>query len=372
MRFDWVVVGAGFSGAVLAERIAAVHGQRVLVVDRRSHVAGNAYDYVGTSGVTVSKFGPHIFHTNAEKVWRYCSRFTDWIYYQHKVLGYVEGQLVPIPANFNTVRALFPARLADRIETALLANFRYGERASILKLRETDDPDLKFFADYVFDNIFLNYTRKQWDMEPSELSPSVLARVPVVMSRDDRYFGDRFQGIPVAGYTAMFQKMLSHRNIVVTLETDFADIAGEIGDARLIFTGPLDELCGYAFEALPYRSMRFRFVHEDVARALPVGTINYPNDYDFTRVTEQKHFTRENTASTTLIYEHPQAHVPGENEPYYPIPNDANNVRHKRYLELARQRYPGAVFVGRLADYRYYNMDQAVARALHIFDELKP
>lgn len=369
MNFDWIIVGAGFSGAVMAERIAEKRGERVLIIDRRDHIAGNAYDFTSQSGVTISKYGPHIFHTNSEKVWDYCSRFTEWNFYQHRVLGHIDGQLVPIPINFNSIQKLFPDFLSRKIEESLLSHYKYGDRVSILKLLESKNPDLEFIGDYIFQRVFLNYTKKQWGMEPNELSPQVLSRVPVSMNRDDRYFNDRFQGIPIPGYSAMFSKMLSHPKIVVSLGIDYKEIKGQVGDAKVIYTGPIDEYYDYEFGHLPYRSLDFKFVHRDVENYLSVGTVNYPNEFDFTRVTEQKYFTDEKTSSTTLIYEYPRAYEQGVNDPYYPIPNEAHNALHAKYVALAKR--PGEpLFLGRLADYRYYNMDQAVARALTIFDKL--
>ncbi|MES1199526.1 MAG: UDP-galactopyranose mutase [Pseudomonadota bacterium] len=365
--FDWLIVGAGFTGATLAERIATELGQKVLVVDRRDHIGGNAYDYPAGNGLRVHQYGPHIFHTNSEKVWRYLSRFTEWRAYFHRVLAMVEGNPLPLPFNLDSLARAFPPFLAEEIARKLVERFGYGARVPILKLREEADERLAFVARYVYDNVFNSYTRKQWGRGPEELDPGVTARVPISVSRDGRYFTDTYQAMPSAGYTPLFERMLDHPNIKVSLSTAFADVP--VGDARVIFTGPIDEYFNYEHGALPYRSLRFRLVEAGDAQALPVGTVNYPNEYDFTRITDLRHLTAPGAAQTILVEEYPQAHEHGKNEPYYPIPSPDTSELLKPYLAAASALEGKVWFAGRLGDYAYYNMDQACARALALFEK---
>lgn len=369
MKVDYLIVGAGFTGATLAERLAAA-GKRVLVVDRRNHIGGNAYDEMDPHGVLVHRYGPHIFHTNSKKVFDYLSRFTEWRPYYHRVRAVVEGKEVPLPFSLATLRALFSPRLADRLEEKLIARFGYGARVPILRLREEEDPDLRFLADYVYKNVFEGYTLKQWGLRPEELSPSVTARVPVLVSHDTRYFQDAYQAMPKEGYTALFRRMLAHPNIKLLLQADWKEVEREVKFARLVFTGPIDEFFGYLHGPLPYRSLRFRIENLPLAYFQPVAQVNYPNDQPFTRVTEFKHLTGQAyLPHTTVTYEYPEAYEPGRNEPYYPVPREENEERYRLYLEEAK-KLKGVYFAGRLGDYRYYNMDQAVARALKLFEEI--
>jgi len=365
-RHDWIIAGAGFTGAVLAERIASQLDKKVLVVDRRSHIAGNAFDHKGEHGILVHKYGPHIFHTNAEKVWRYLSAFTAWRPYEHRVLGHIDGKLVPIPFNLDSLQALFPAREAASLTALLIETYGEGRNVPILKMRESGGA-LKALADFIYAKVFENYTLKQWSLRPEELDPSVSARVPVRISRDDRYFQDSFQSMPADGYSAMFARILKHPNIEVATDTDFRSLP-ERG-ANVIFTGPIDEYFGYRFGALPYRSLRFHFYARDERQAQPVGTVNYPNDHAYTRITEFKHLTGQETPGTVLVEEYPQSHEPGKNEPYYPIPTPGNAERLQPYLDAARALEGKVWFAGRLGDYAYYNMDQACARALALFEK---
>ena len=370
MQFDWLVVGAGFTGSTLAERIATELGHKVLVVDRRNHIAGNAYDEHNEVHILEHKYGPHIFHTNSDRVWHYLSRFTSWRPYQHRVVGLVDGIQVPIPFNLDSIDLLFPASQASTFHEALLREHPYGARVPVLKLMESGTPELKEIASFVYEKVFLHYTMKQWDLRPEELDPGVTARVPIVLSRDPRYFQDRHQAMPTAGYTAMFKRMLDHPNIKVLLNTDHREIAQDVHAARTIFTGPIDEFFDHCYGALPYRSLNFKVEHQAVEYAQSVGTVNFPNDNLYTRTTEQKHLSGQTGPWTTLISEYPTTYAPGRNEPYYPVPQEANNTLFKRYADLAAEERPDVTFVGRLADYKYYNMDQACARALAVFDRL--
>ncbi|OUD12388.1 UDP-galactopyranose mutase [Thioflexithrix psekupsensis] len=371
MKFDWMIVGAGFTGAVLAERIASQLGQKVLIVEQRNHIAGNAYDDYDEHGVLIHHYGPHIFHTNARYIWDYLSQFTTWRPYYHRVLGVIDGQTVPIPFNLNSLYALFPPRYADKLAEQLIQQYGFNVKVPILKIKEeaekSGQADLKFLADYIYRNVFHNYTLKQWDLTPEQLSPSVTARVPIYVSRDDRYFQDSYQGMPAQGYTALFKRLLAHPNIKVLLNADYREIAALIPHNRLIYTGAIDDFFDHVHGELPYRSLAFKFTHhpEDVQQA--VGTVNYPNEYQYTRITEFKHLTGQRIAGSTCVAEYPQAYRRGENIPYYPIPRDDYREQYHRYLEEAKKCNPQVIFAGRLADYQYYNMDQAVARALTIF-----
>ncbi len=367
MAYDWIVVGSGLTGATFAERMAAA-GKRVLVVERRRHLGGNAYDAYDENGVLIHPYGPHIFHTNSEKVFSYLSRFTGWRPYVHRVLAEIRGQLVPLPFNLNTLHALYPKGLAARLEEKLLQHFGHGARVPILKLRETEDEELKELAEFVYGNVFLNYTKKQWGVPPEALDPAVTARVPVVVARDDRYFADRYQGLPDQGYTRMIERMLAHENIHVLLGVDYLKERDHLKAERVLYTGPLDAFFDYAFGPLPYRSLRFRWRRFAAERALPAAVVNHPNEHPFTRVAEYKQLTGQKSPYTSLSYEYPEPHAPGENEPYYPIPKAENQRLLARYKELMREA-PNVLFAGRLADYRYYNMDQAVARALKLAEE---
>ncbi|WP_040294870.1 UDP-galactopyranose mutase [Beggiatoa alba] len=370
MQVDWLIVGAGFTGAVLAERIASQLKQKVLIVEQRDHVGGNAYDYYDEQGVLVHQYGPHIFHTNAKHVWDYLGQFTQWRSYYHHVLGVVDGKQVPVPFNLNSLYALFPPHYAAKLEQALLNEYGFNVKVPILKIRESaNNPDLKFLADYIYQNVFHHYTLKQWNLTPEELAPSVTARVPIYISRDDRYFQDTYQGLPKHGYTNLFRNLLNHPNIKVLLNTNQAEIEGEVKYKRLIYTGAIDDYFQHIHGELPYRSLRFNFIHHPDEHYQTVGTVNYPNEYHYTRVTEFKHLTGQRCFGTTYIEEYPQAYIRGENIPYYPIPKDEYRQLYKKYEEEAQKLNGKVLFAGRLADYQYYNMDQAVARALSLFEK---
>lgn len=368
MKFDWLIIGAGYSACVLAERIATQLDKRVLIVEKRNHIGGNAYDYYNEHGILVHKYGPHIFHTKSKKVWDYLSQFTEWRYYYHHVLGVVEGKKVPIPFNLNTLYALFPPRYAEKLENQLLEHFGFGVKVPILKLRESTSGDLAFLANYIYENIFLHYTTKQWNLKPEELDRGVTGRVPVFISRDNRYFQDRYQAMPKLGYTEMFRQMLDHPNIKVLLNTDYREIINDVHFNRLICTGPIDTFFDYQYGELPYRSIRFQFENLDCEWYQEVGTVNYPNEYDITRITEQKYLSGQTLPKTTLVKEYPQVYIPGQNDPYYPIPREENRDRLSLYLKEAANLNGTVLFAGRLGDYKYYNMDQAVVRALGIFE----
>lgn len=356
-----LVVGAGMSGASLA-RLLAERGESVLVVDAKDHVGGNCRDR-REDGIMVHTYGTHIFHTNNKEVWDFLSRFTKWHPYQHKVLGLVDGQTVPVPFNLNSLRMVFPKNMADRLENRLLDVFGFNRKVPILELRESGDGDLQFLAEYIHQKIFLEYTLKQWGCAPDELEPAVTGRVPVHISRDDRYFQDRYQGIPLDGFTALVEKMLDHPNIVVRLNTPFD--AGMEYD-RLFHTGSIDEFFGYRLGELPYRSISLDFVKFAKPRFQGAAVVNYPCNYDWTRIGEHKWFLDDRTPHTIVSFEYPAPFRRGVNERYYPIIDEANVELHGAYQRLAGDM-PNIRFFGRLGDYKYYDMDKAVARAMEVF-----
>ncbi|HEX5071073.1 MAG TPA: UDP-galactopyranose mutase [Vicinamibacterales bacterium] len=359
--FDYLIVGAGFAGSVLAERLAADASQRVLLIDKRNHIGGNAFDHYDEAGILVHKYGPHIFHTNSREVFEYLSRFTEWRPYQHRVRAWVDGQLFPIPINLDTVNQMYGLRL-----TAFeLEEFFKSVAVPRDPIRTSEDVIVSRIGRELYEKFFRNYTRKQWDMDPSELDASVTSRVPIRTNRDDRYFTDTYQAMPRHGLTRMFTRMTSHPNIKVLLNACYREVRDAIPHREVIYTGPIDEYFDYRFGRLPYRSLEFRFETQNVERAQPVAVINYPNENPYTRVTEFKHLTGQEHPKTTLVYEYPKA----SGDPYYPIQRAENLELYQRYRTLAAVT-PRVHFVGRLATYRYYNMDQVTAQALTLYGKL--
>ena len=359
--FDYLIVGAGYAGSVLAERLARDAGKRVLLVDRRPHIAGNAYDHYNDAGILVHKYGPHIFHTNSREVFEYLSRFTKWRAYEHRVLASVDGQLLPIPINLDTVNRLYGLSLTS----FQLEEFFASVAEPREQIRTSEDVIVSKVGRDLYEKFFRNYTRKQWDLDPSELDASVTARVPVRTNRDDRYFADSYQAMPLHGYTRMFENMLDHPNIKIMLNTDYREIDRLIPYREMIYTGPVDEYFDFRFGKLPYRSLEFR--HETVDKAVyqPAPVVNYPNEHAYTRITEFKYLTGQEHAKTSVVYEYSKA----EGDPYYPVPRPENLALYKQYQELARSTM-GVHFVGRLATYKYYNQDQVVAQALTLYGKL--
>ncbi|HEY8215178.1 MAG TPA: UDP-galactopyranose mutase [Methylocystis sp.] len=356
--FDWLIVGAGFAGSVLAERLASQRDERVLLIDRRPHIGGNAYDRYDDAGVLMHQYGPHIFHTNSEAVFEYLSQFTRWRPYEHRVLAEVDGMLVPIPINLDTVNRLYGLNLdSDQLAQWFASRAEHRD-----EIKTSEDVVVSTVGRELYEKFFRGYTKKQWGVEPSELDKSVTARVPTRLNRDDRYFSDQFQFMPLHGYTRMFERMLDHPNISVMLQTDFEELRNEVFYRRLIFTGPIDEYFNFRFGKLPYRSLRFEHVTLDEARHQPVAVVNYPQTQAYTRVTEYKHLTGQEHPKTSLTYEFPT----DEGDPYYPVPRAENAEIYKRYEKLAIAQQ-NVWFVGRLATYRYYNMDQVVGQALATF-----
>jgi len=359
--FDYLIVGAGFAGSVLAERLARGLDKRVLIVDRRSHIGGNAYDCHDQHGILIHRYGPHIFHTNSAPIFDYLSRFTEWRQYQHRVRACVDGRLVPIPINLDTINTLYGLSLDATGMRAFLA----GVAEKRDPITTSEDVVVNSVGRELYKKFFRGYTRKQWGLDPSELDAQVTARVPVRFNRDDRYFTDSYQAMPARGFTHMFGNMLDHPNIKIMLNTDYREIRDEIAHDQLIFTGPVDEFFDYEYGRLPYRCLEFKHEthHQPVFQEAPV--INYPNEYAYTRVTEFKYLTGQTHPSTSVVYEFPKA----EGDPYYPIPRPDNAALYKKYRELA-DATADVHFVGRLATYRYYNMDQVVAQALTLFAKL--
>jgi UDP-galactopyranose mutase len=357
--FDYLIVGAGFAGSVVAAQMARL-GKKVMIVDRRPHVAGNAYDHYDSAGVLVHAYGPHIFHTNSADVFSYLSLYTAWRPYEHRVLASVDGQLVPIPINLDTVNRLHGLTLTEDEMKDYLATLAEPRTP----FANSEDVILGTVGRDLYEKMFRGYTRKQWGFDPSCLDASVAARIPVRFNRDDRYFSDTYQAMPLHGYTRMFENMLDHPNITVALSTDFTD-TDSVSYKELIFTGPVDEYFGYCFGKLPYRSLRFQHETFDVERIQPVAVINHPNEHDYTRVTEFKQLTGQQHPKTSVVYEFPC----GNGDPYYPVPRPENAALYKRYETLA-SLLPGIHFAGRLGTYKYYNMDQVVAQALTLCGKL--
>ncbi len=360
--FDYLIVGAGYAGSVLAERLASQDGQKVLIVEKRSHIAGNAYDHYDDDGILVHKYGPHIFHCNSPDIFAYLSQFTRWRRYEHRVLASVDGQLVPIPINLDTVNRLYGLQLTSFQLEAFFASVAEPRD----RIETSEDVVVSKVGRDLYHKFFRGYTRKQWGLDPSELDAQVTARIPTRTNRDDRYFTDKFQIMPLHGYTRMFERMLSHPNIHVMLNTDYREIAPYIPFREMIYTGPVDAFFDYRFGKLPYRSLEFKFETIDTPTYQPTGTVNYPNDYDYTRITEFKYLTGQRHAKTTIVFEFPRA----DGDPYYPVPQAENAALYKQYQALAEQT-PNVHFVGRLATYKYYNMDQVVAQALTTYDRIK-
>jgi len=372
MKFDYIIVGAGLSGCVVAEQLSKSENKKILIVEKRNHIAGNCYDFRDENNILIHKYGPHIFHTNNEKVWNYLSEFTEWEKYQHRVLANIDGILTPVPFNLNSIHKCFPATVAQKLETKLIEKYQYGTKIPILQLKKENDELLKMLADFIYEKVFLNYTVKQWNLKPEELDETVTARIPVFISRDDRYFQDKYQGIPKLGYSKLVEKMIDKPNIHLLLNTDFFAIKNDLQYEKLIFTGKIDEYFAFEFGKLPYRSLLFEFEKFELPNFQKnyqtVAQINYPNEYNFTRITEFIHFfAHQNFHNKTVIArEFPTSYSGNSNEiPYYPIPQKANNELAEKYKNCAKE-LSDVVFLGRLADYKYYNMDQVVERALEL------
>jgi UDP-galactopyranose mutase len=359
MKFDYVVVGTGLAGAVMAERIANELNKDVLIVEKRNHIGGNVYDEYDDSGILIHKYGPHIFHTKIKEVWDYLSKFTKWRLYQHKVLAYVDGMKVPMPINLDTINLLFNTNYDPKG----VEDFFNNVKEDIENPKNAKESVTSKVGIELYEKFFKNYTLKQWDTDPENLDASITARIPIRINRDSRYFSDRYQGMPEKGYTKMIRNILESPKIHILLNTDFFDIRDELSYEHLIYTGPLDKLFNYEFGKLPYRSLRFEF--ETIEREFfqEVGTVNYPNDYDFTRITEFKHLTGQKSDKTTIMKEYPAS----KGEPYYPILNSENTEIARKYISKAESEK--IILVGRLATYSYLNMDLVVKQSLESFNK---
>ena len=378
--YDVVVVGAGFAGSVFAERAASI-GKKVLIIDKRNHIGGNSYDELDDSGILVHKYGPHLFHTNSSQVFNYLSKFTRWDLYFHKVLSYVDSNLVPFPFNLNSLYVVFPPEFAKKLESKLLNLFSFGDKISILDLKNHDDEDLRILFNYIYDKFFLNYTLKQWGLNPDDIDDSVLSRVPIVLNKNNGYFDDIFQGVPSKGYSNLFKRMLDNSNIKVLLNTNFSDIF-EIKDSgiffkeekfkgKLVYTGMIDELFNFKFGELPYRSLDLKFEKLNISKFQSVATVNYPNNFNFTRITEFKHIhPSTGTDKTIILKEFPIKHDKGKTIPFYPILTERSIELFNKYLEHSKM-WDNLILLGRLAEFKYYDMDDIVERALIIFNGLR-
>ena len=360
--FDYLIVGAGFAGSVLAERLANGSGKSVLICDKRPHIAGNAYDFYNDAGILVHKYGPHIFHTNSQDVFEYLSKFTEWREYQHRVLAHVDGQHVPIPINVDTINKLYGLSLSSKECKEFFEEVR--EHRDPVKTSE--DVVINAVGRELYEKFFRGYTRKQWGLDPSELDSSVTARVPTRTNRDSRYFTDHYQAMPKYGYTRMFENMLDSPRIKIMLNCDYREIADELSYGEMIYTGPVDSFFDYRYGKLPYRSLEFKHETHDTEVFQEAPVVNYPQNQPYTRITEFKYLTGQTHEKTSIVYEYPQA----EGDPYYPIPRPENAEIYAKYKSLA-DKEKGVHFVGRLATYKYYNMDQIVAQALTVYGKIE-
>jgi len=359
--FDFLIVGAGFAGAVMAERLASQLNKKVLIIDKRSHIAGNTYDHYNNDGLLIHKYGPHLFHTNSREIFDYLGEFTTWRPYEHRVLASVDGMLVPIPINLNTINQLYGLQLSSN----QVDEFLRSKAETKTHIITSEDVVVNKVGRELYEKFFKGYTKKQWGLDPSELDAAVAARIPVRNNRDNRYFTDTYQAMPSLGYTRMFENMLSHPNIKIMLNTDYKEIEQMIPHKEMIFTGPVDYYFDYCYGKLPYRSIEFRFETLETERHQVTGTINYPNEHPYTRSTEFKFITGQKHSKTTVVYEYPQK----DGDPYYPVPRPENSELYKRYQTLALG-LKSVYFTGRLATYKYYNMDQVVAQSLTLYKKI--
>ncbi len=361
MKFDYLITGAGIAGCVLAERLASQLNKKVIVIDKREHIGGNCYDYYNSAGVLIHKYGPHYFRTNLKHVFDYLSNFTDWHYVYYRVKAMVDGKLLPIPINLDTVNELYGYDFSSNE----LKKFFKINMVRVDEIKNSEEAIVSKIGRELFEKIYKAYTLKQWGVEPKELDVSVCERIPVRTNRDDRYFTDKYQAMPKYGYHKMFENMLKHPNVHIMLKTNYKEIKDDIRCKKHIYTGPIDEYFDYIYGRLPYRSLRFEHETLDVEFYQPVSQVNYPYDYDFTRVVESKHITGQKHHKTTIIREYPS----DEGEPYYPVPAAKSRTIYERYRRKA-ERLKDVHFIGRLAEYKYLNMDQVVDRALRLFEAL--
>ena len=366
---DAVIVGAGISGTVLA-RLLAEANYNILLIDKRTHIGGNCYDYINEIGVNIHKYGPHIFRTDDEEVWQFLSRFTEWHNYTHKVRAIVNDIEVPIPFNFTSIDLLFDKQKANTFKQKLISRYGENKKIPILKLKKSTDKDLHELASFIYEKVFYYYTLKQWGLKPEELDGEALARVPVYTSYLDGYFTEKYQAIPKNGYTKMFENILNHSKIKLQLNTDFKDLKN-IKYKYLFYSGPIDEYFNYKLGALPYRSLNFEFKTLPQRQFQSVAVVNYTSKEPFTRITEFKYFLTQENSKTTIVYEYPQAFELGKNERYYPIPKQENEQLYRKYSELAKKE-KNIYFIGRLGEYKYYSMQSAVSAIFKLFKKINP
>ncbi|MBR6098462.1 UDP-galactopyranose mutase [bacterium] len=361
-----IIVGAGLTGAVLANLIAIVLKEKVLIIDKRDTIAGNIYDEKDSqTGIIVHKYGPHIFHTNNEKVWAFLSKYTEWYDFSFMPNAYINGKFVNIPFNINTIYQLFPSEKAQKLEEKLIREYGYDASIPLLEMLKNPDNDISFISNYIYEYMFKNYTIKQWGFDPKEIDKSITARVPIRISKDNRYFTDKYQGIPLNGYTKMVENILNHPNITIKLNTDFKFVSGHYD--RIFYTGSIDEYFDYKYGELPYRSLEFDVREIDKEYYQKSAMTNYPNDYDFTRIVEHKHFLNTKSDKTIITMEYPKQFVLNKNERFYPIAKPENQELYDKYMKEAN-KIKGLYFIGRLGAYKYLNMDQAVENVFEFFE----
>ncbi|EAI4691079.1 UDP-galactopyranose mutase [Campylobacter jejuni] len=365
-----LIVGCGLSGAILAERLSS-KGEEVLIIDKREHIGGNIYDYKDQeTNITIHKYGPHIFHTSIKEVWDYLSHFTQWNYFYLTPKVFIDGHKVTLPFNLNTLHEILPQFLANKLENKLIEKYSYNVKIPILQLINEQDNDLKFLAQYIYEKVFKNYTLKQWGLEPEEIDPNVTARVPIYISRDNGYFQDIYQGIPKEGYTKMIKNIINNPLITLRLKVDFKDMKNDISYEKLFYTGAIDEFFNYKFGELPYRSLHFDIRKENMEYFQESAVVNYPNNYDFTRICEHKYFLNEKSSKTIISIEYPKKFILGQNERYYPINNSDTQSLYEKYLQESK-KLKHVYFLGRLGDYKYYDMDKTVDRTLKFAKEIR-
>lgn len=378
--YDYIIIGCGFAGAVVAQKMAE-KGKKVLILEKRGHIGGNCYDENDEHGILIHKYGPHIFHTNSKEVYDYLSKYTKWYDYSHEVVANLNGTFIPVPFNLNTLKIVYGEEKAQKLREKLIDKYGYGTRVPILKLRENTDEDIRAIADFVYENIFLKYTMKQWGQTPEQIDPAVTGRVPVLISEDNRYFQDKYQGMPLEGFTLLFENMLSQEGITVRLNTDAKQVLSfkEDGiyfeddkfEGKIVYTGPIDELFDCKYGRLPYRTLRFDMTYLDEEDYQPKAVVNYTVSEDFTRITEFKKLTGQKAEGTTIMKEYPLAYTGKAGEiPYYAISNEDNINMYNKYVELIK-KYDNMYLLGRLAEYKYYNIDGIVEKALNLAKELE-
>lgn len=378
--YDYIIIGCGFAGAVVAQKMAE-KGKKVLILEKRGHIGGNCYDENDEHGILIHKYGPHIFHTNSKEVYDYLSKYTKWYDYSHEVVANLNGTFIPVPFNLNTLKIVYGEEKAQKLREKLIDQYGYGTRVPILKLRENTDEDIRAIADFVYENIFLKYTMKQWGQTPEQIDPAVTGRVPVLISEDNRYFQDKYQGMPLEGFTLLFENMLSQEGITVRLNTDAKQVLSfkEDGiyfeddkfEGKIVYTGPIDELFDCKYGRLPYRTLRFDMTYLAEEDYQPKAVVNYTVSEDFTRITEFKKLTGQKAEGTTIMKEYPLAYTGKAGEiPYYAISNEDNINMYNKYVELIK-KYDNMYLLGRLAEYKYYNIDGIVEKALNLAKELE-